>query len=530
MSPETDAQVPEYQTYTSTIRWVILLAVMLGAILEILDTSIVNVALPDMMGNLGTTLDQISWVSTGYIIANVIILPLTGWLSNRLGRRRYLAGSMVLFTVASLFCGLSRSLEMLVFFRVLQGMGGAALISTAQATMIEIFPPAQTGMVTAIFGLGMMMAPTLGPTLGGWITDNYSWPWIFFINLPIGAVATTLTLLFARDSRYQRGVSRPIDLTGIALLAIGLGCLQTVLEKGNREGWFESSLICWLVVISAVGLVSFVIWELTTPYPAVNLRILSNRSFSAGAVIQMAVGVGLYGGIFLLPVFLQQVQHYSAEQTGWILLPGGLATGLAMPLIGKLVSRFQARNLAFVGVSVFALSMIPFTRVTLDTGPADLFWPWFIRGASLAFLFVPLTMATLRSLEGQQLADGSGLFNLARQLGGSAGIAILATYLDHDTKAQFSHLTESVTLYNPIALGRLQQLQAFFSSKGADFQTARQEAQAAMEMLISRQAIVLAFEHAFLIIVLLFVAMLPLIFLLRKNDLSALQKPAMTGE
>jgi len=526
MTPETGADAPEYTTYTPAIRWIILLAVMLGAILEILDTSIVNVALPTMMGNLGATLDQISWVSTGYIIANVIILPLTGWLSNRFGRRRYLAGSMLLFTIASLFCGLSRSLEMLVIFRILQGMGGAALISTAQSTMIEIFPPAQTGMVTGIFGLGMMMAPTLGPTLGGWITDNYSWPWIFFINLPIGALATTLTLLFARDSRYQRGKNRPIDLTGIALLAIGLGCLQTVLEKGNRENWFDSSLICWLTALAVSGLAAFVVWELTTEYPAVNLRILSNRSFAAGTVIQMAVGVGLYGGIFLLPVFLQQVQHYSAEQTGWILFPGGLATGMMMPIIGKLVSRVQARKLAFVGVGVFALAMLPFTRLTLDTGPSDLFWPWVIRGASLAFLFVPLTIATLRSLQGQQLADGTGLFNLARQLGGSAGIAFLATFLDHNTKTQFSHLSESVTLYNPTALARLQQLQSFFIAKGASFQVARQQAQAAMEMLITRQASVLAFERTFMVIVLIFIAMLPLIFLLRKNDLRSMQKPA----
>jgi len=526
MPPALTAEVPEYQTYTPTIRWIILIAVMLGAILEVLDVSIVNVALPDMMGNLGATLDQISWVSTGYIIANVIILPLTGWLSGYFGRRKYLAASMILFTGASFFCGTSRSLSMLVFFRVLQGMGGAALISTAQATMMEIFPPAQTGMVTAIFGLGMMMAPTLGPTLGGWLTDNYSWPWIFFINLPIGAVAIVLTLLFARDSRSNNRRGYPIDLLGIALLAVGLGCLQTVLEKGNRENWFDSSLICWLSIIAVLGLTLFVLWELYTPHPAVNLRILRNRAFTAGAIIQMAVGVGLYGGIFILPVFLQSIQHYSAMQTGWILFPGGLATGLMMPIMGRLVSRVQARYLAFIGVSVFALAMIPFTRITLDTGPSALFWPWVIRGASLAFLFVPLTIATLRSLQGEQLANGTGLFNLARQLGGSVGIAVLATYLNHMTSRQFSVLTESVTRYNPLTTQRLLQMQQYFQAKGASLPLAQQRALDLLGMTINRQAAVLAFEHAFMLIVLVFLAMLPLIFLLRKNDPSALGRPA----
>ena len=518
MLPETNP-VPEYTTYTPTVRWIILIAVMLGAVLEVLDISIVNVALPDMMGNLGATLDQISWVSTGYIIANVIILPLTGWLSNHFGRRRYLAGSMILFTAASFFCGTSRSLEALVFFRILQGMGGAALISTAQQTMIEIFPPKQIGVVTAIFGLGMMMGPTIGPTLGGWITDNYSWPWIFFINLPIGIVATTLTLLYARDSRYQRQSGRPIDILGILFLAIGLGCFQTMLEKGNRENWFESHLICWLAAIAFFGLLAFVIWELRYKFPAVNLRILKNRGFSAGVVIQAAVGVGLYGGIFLLPIFLQQIRHYSAAQTGMILLPGGLATGLMMPLMGKLVSRVQARVLAMIGVAVFGLSQLAFTHLTIDTGPDDLFWPWIIRGASMAFLFVPLTVATLRSLQGQQLADGAGLFNLARQLGGSAGIAALSTYLDHTMRAHWAVLSESVTPYSHVTQWRVTQMQHFFMHKGAGSLIAHQRTLTALSGRISAQAGVLAFNNSFFIIALIFAAMIPLIFLLRRNQL-----------
>src|SRR5215831_17920261 len=251
----------EHSDYTGAIRWIILVAVMLGTVLEVLDTSIVNVAIPEMMGNLGATLSQISWVSTGYIIANVIVLPMTGWLSTTFGRRKYLAGSIILFTVASFFCGTSRTLGALVFFRILQGAGGAALLSTAQATMMEVFPPAQQGMVTAIFGVGVMVGPTLGPTLGGWITDNYSWPWIFFINIPIGIAAAVLTLLFVQDSKYVQAGLRKIDFVGIGLLAIGVGCFQTVLQEGNREGWMESAYIQKLSIAAVIAIGLLLWWE-----------------------------------------------------------------------------------------------------------------------------------------------------------------------------------------------------------------------------------------------------------------------------
>jgi len=507
-----------YTGYTTLTRWIVLIAVMLGTVLEVLDTSIVNVAIPDMMGNLGATLDQIGWVSTGYIIANVIILPLTGWLSGHFGRRRYLAGSMILFTAASLCCGMSHTLNQLVFFRIVQGAGGAALLSTAQATMMEIFPPAQLGLVQAVYGIGVMVGPTVGPTLGGWITDNYTWPWIFFINVPIGIMATTLTLLFMRDSQYQKKTNTRIDIIGIGFLAIGLGCLQTVLEKGNRENWFDSRLICWLVAYATVCLLAFIIWEMRTEHPAVNLRILKNRTYAAGVLMQVAIGVGLYGGVFLLPIYLQDVRGYTAAQTGWILLPGGLATGFMMPLLSRIVLRVPARILVFIGSCLFIASMWMLHTVTMDTGPEHLFLPLIVRGIAFSCLFLPLAIATLSLLKGKEIAEGTGLFNLARQLGGSAGIAALSTYLAQQSSLHRAALVEKVTAYNPLAQARLSGYQHFFLSKGASLAIAHKQAFAAMDGVITGQSFLLAFQDAFLMIGLIFAAMMPLILLLRKTS------------
>ncbi|MEI6513718.1 MAG: DHA2 family efflux MFS transporter permease subunit [bacterium] len=507
----------EYREYPGIIRWIILLAVMLGTLMQVIDTSIVNVAIPQMMGNLGATLEEIGWVSTGYIIANVIVLPLTGWLSSRFGRRRYLAISMIIFTIASFFCGTSRTLNELIFFRVLQGIGGAALISTAQATIMEVFPPAQLGMVQAIFGIGIMVGPTVGPTLGGWITDNYSWPWIFFINLPIGAIAAFLTFTFVHDSKHDGADHGKIDLIGIMFLAIGLGCLQTVLEKGNSEGWFESSLVIWLSILSIVGMVTFVWWELRIPYPAVNLRVLKDRGLAAATAFGTVVGIGLFGGIFIIPVFLQQLRHYTAEQTGWIVVPGALATAVMMPVVGRLVNHFSAKTLSLVGGIIFIISMFMLRTITLDTGPDQLFWPLVLRGAAMGFLWVPLTLAALAGLKGKNLADGAALYNLSRQLGGSAGIAFLTTYVSHKMAFHRAFLVEHVSLYNPVALQRLHDLTAGLLAKGASLGIARQQALAIMNGTVQSQAAVMAYADAFVVIGIIFIFALPLLLFFRNT-------------
>jgi DHA2 family multidrug resistance protein len=502
-------------------------ALMLGALMQVIDTSIVNVALPQMMGNLGATMDQIGWVSTGYIISCVIVLPLTGWLSSTFGRKRYLTTSILLFTLASFFCGTARTLNALVFFRVIQGIGGAALVSTAQATMMEIFPPQQLGMVQAIYGIGIMVGPTVGPTLGGWITDNYSWPWIFFINLPIGIAASILAFTFVHDSKYAR-VKASVDFVGISLLAAGLAALQTVLEKGNREDWFDSSFITWLSVVAVISLVAFVIWELRTPHPAVNLRILRNRSFSAGVLFVTVLGFGLFGGTFILPMYLQQLRHYTAQQSGLILLPGAIATAMMMPVAGRISSRFSARNLVFIGAVGFIGSMFMLHTITMSTGADDLFAPLVLRGAAMGLLYLPLTLATLGGLVGKEIADGTGLYNLCRQIGGSFGIAIMSTYLDHRTTMHRAALVEQINSYSSIAMHRLGAIAAGLAANGSGHVQAKQQAIAVIDGIIQGQSAVMAFEDTFLAVAVVFAFSLPLLLLFkgrpaiaRKTDAAA---------
>jgi MFS transporter, DHA2 family, multidrug resistance protein len=506
----------EYEEYAGATRWLILIAVMLGTLLQVIDSSIVNVAIPQMMGNLGVTLDQISWVSTSYIIACVIVLPLTGWLSSTFGRKRYLAVSIVIFTAASFFCGTSRSLGMLVFFRIIQGAGGAALLSTAQATMMEIFPPAQLGMVQAIYGVGVMVGPTVGPTLGGWITDNYSWPWTFFINLPVGIIATIMVTLFLHDSKHKR-VAAGVDFIGIGLLAMGLGAMQIVLEKGNHEGWFESPMIIWLSLASVIALIVFVIWELRNPHPAVNLHVLKNRSFAAGTVFATVLGFGLYGGTFVLPIFLQDMRLYTAEQSGFIMLPGAIASAVAMMIVGRSVSRFSARNLVAIGAVGFAVSMLMLSTITMDTGPEHLFLPLILRGAAMGFLFVPLTLATLMGLRGKHMADATGLYNLSRQIGGSFGIACLSTFLSHRTAIHRAFMVERINIYSSAALQRINEFQAYFQSKGASLSVARHQALSIVDQTVQGQAALLGFEDVFRMAAVVMVAALPLLMLFKKG-------------
>jgi DHA2 family multidrug resistance protein len=498
----------------------VLIGLMLGTILETLDVSIVNVAIPDMMGNLGCTLDQVNWVSTGYIIANVIVLPLSGWLSAYFGRRKYLAGSIIVFTAASFMCGMSRTLDMLIFFRIMQGAGGAALLSTSMATLLEIFPTEQHGLVAAIFGIGVMVGPTVGPTLGGYITDSFSWPWIFFINVPIGVPAALLTLSYMRDADGHEA-SGKIDGVGIGLLAIGVGSLQVVLERGNREDWFDSPMICWLSAIAVVGMAAFIWWEMRVDSPAVNLRVLRDRGLAAGTVFSIVLGFGLYGSLFILPVFLQQVRGYTAMQTGVMLITDGLSAAISMALVGKVVARYDARWLVAIGTMMFIGAMWMLNRVTMDTGPEHLIWPFILRGGSLGFLFVPLSIASLTGLQGKDMADGSGLFNLTRQWGGSAGIAFLSTLLDHRAAFHRAMMVENLTAFNPLVVVRFRAVQAYLMAKGAAAPIAQRQAAALMDQIVVGQSTVMAFEDAFLCIGVAFLLAFPLLLLFRRAQAAA---------
>jgi len=498
-------------------RYIIAITVTLASVLELLDTSIVNVAIPHMMGSLGATLDQIAWVSTGYIVANVIVLPITGWLSAFFGRRRYFAGSIALFTIASFFCGNAHSLAQLVIFRILQGLGGGALLSTTQAVLYEVFPREEYGTAMAIFGVGVMVGPTLGPTLGGWITDVLSWPWIFYINLPFGVLAFALTLTYLQDSRFAQKVGR-VDWLGLVLLAIGIGTLQTMLERGERNDWFASREIVGYAAASAVSLVWFVAHELRTEHPVIDLRILANPGFGAGVAFAGMLGACLYATVFVLPVYLQKLQGFTANQTGLVILPGALSTAFAMAFVGRLQQRFDPRVLITIGVCLYTLAMWQWSHFTTESGYGDFVLPLIVRGVGLGLVFVPLTNLAVSGLPMTKIAAGTGLYNLTRQLGGSIGIALGATLLPRFTSMARAPLAAGVSSLGEVSRERVATLTRAMIAKGAPPGVAELKALALLDLAVTKQATMLAFEHIFLLFGFAFLVALPLLLLMRPRS------------
>ncbi len=497
-------------------KYLIAIAVTLAAVLELIDTSIVNVAIPHMMGNLGATLDEISWVSTGYIIANVIVIPLSSWLSGYFGRTRYLTGSILLFVAASFFCGAATTLGGLIFWRVVQGLGGGALLSTAQSTLFEAFPPKEVGIGQAMFGVGVMVGPTIGPTLGGYIVDNLNWPWIFYINIPLGLFAAFMVFTYVKDSEHQEKATT-IDGTGILLLALCVGSLQWMLERGERFDWFDSRFVTVLGVTSVVSFVLLIWRELTIDEPVIDLRVLLNRQLAGGVMIGAFLGFALYGSVFVLPVFLQGLHGMTANQTGMIILPGALASAFTMAFVGRNSARLDARVTVPIGAGLFFLSMLMLSRLTYDSGAHDLFWPLVARGVGLGLIFVPLTGATMAELRPNQLAQGTGMFNLTRQLGGSLGIAISATLLSRFTAQSRALLAEHVVIGDPVALARVDGITRALIAKGMNAINAKQQALMIIDRQLQAQASVLAFSKLYLLSGIALLASLPLLLLFRSG-------------
>ena len=495
-------------------KYIIAIAVTLAAVLELIDTSIVNVAIPHMMGNLGATLDEISWVSTGYIIANVIVIPMSGWLSGYFGRKRYLTGSIILFVCASFFCGAARSLDALVLWRVVQGLGGGALLSTAQATLFEAFPPSEVGIGQAMFGVGVMVGPTVGPTLGGYIVDSYSWPWIFYINVPLGILAAFLVFRYVRDTKFQVR-AKTVDLGGIALLALAVGSLQWMLERGERFDWFDSKFITTLAIVSAVSTILLIWRELTIEEPIIDFRVLKSRQLTAGVLFAGALGLALYGSLFVLPIFLQQLHGFTAWQTGKVILPGAIASAITMAFVGRNAGRLDARYTVVAGSILFLGAMAMLAHLSLDAGSGDLFWPLILRGVGLGLIFVPLTNAAMADLSFSELAQGTGMFNLTRQLGGSLGIAIMATLLTRFTKVARALLSEHVVAGTADVQHRLDMIARGMMAHGATPLLARQQALAVLDLQIGGQASVLAFSRLYLLSGIILIAGLPLMLLFR---------------
>lgn len=504
---------------TETVnKWLITVTVMLPTIMEIIDTSVANVALPNMQGSLNAGTDEVTWVLTSYLVANAVVLPMTGWLARLFGRKRFLITCITLFTIASLLCGAAPNLEMLIFFRILQGAAGGALIPISQAILLETFPPHQRGMAMAIFGVGAMFGPIIGPALGGWITDNFNWRWIFYINIPIGILAVLMASAFIVDPAYLKRGKIAIDYWGLALLTVGLGALQIVLDKGQQEDWFNSGFIISLSALSVISLVLLVLVELRHEHPIVNLRLFKNVSFSAGNFIMFFVGFGLYSSIMLIPLFLQTLMGYTATLAGFVLAPGGVATLVTMPFVGAALQKYDGRKVVCTGLIIAASSMFIMQGFTLQAAFGDFVWPRVVLGIGLAMIFVPLTTVTLAHIPREEMGNATGIFNLLRNIGGSVGIALAATYLSRYAQFYQNSLAAHVTPTSPILQQQLLLLKQGAMARGIDAATADTSALAMLSGILRREAGLLAYNHIFWIVGLTFLAVLPLLLLLKRQQ------------
>jgi DHA2 family multidrug resistance protein len=499
-------------------RWLILVGLILAAAMELLDTTIINVALPQMAGNLSTTTQEIAWVSTGYILSNVVVLPMTAFFNALFGRRNYLLGSILLFTVASFFCGTSNSLSELVIWRVLQGAGGAALISTAQATLVQVFPPKEQGVVQPLFLMGLVVFPTLGPTLGGFITDAATWNWCFFLNIPIGIISSCIVFFFLHNTEAARG-DTPIDWLGMTLLTAGLASLQFVLEEGEQDDWFSSATIVRFSIIAAVSLAVLVYWLLSkkNTHPIINLHVLGNTSLSGGIILFIAVGFGIYGVNYLFPVMAQQEQGLSTFQTGMAMLPGGIASALSIVFCGVMANtKLDARLQTLFGIFLSVVGMYMLSQLTANSTADNTYWPMVIRGASIGFLFVPVNQLAIGSLTRKDVNEGAGLLGLGRQLGGSIGIAIIATALQNNFHINRANLVSDIVPTNPAYSDRIASMSGALVSHGYSLANAQHASLGLVDQLMTQQVMAKAFNDTFSLLVLVSLAMIPTLILLKK--------------
>ena len=504
------------QPHPTVNPWIVATAVMFATFMEVLDTTVVNVSLPHIAGSLSVSVDEAAWALTSYLVANAIILPMTGWLANFFGRKRMLMGAVIGFTTASFFCGLAPTLPILILFRVIQGATGGALQPLSQAVMLEAFPPRDRGKAMAFWGLGIVVAPMLGPVIGGWLTDNYSWRWVFYINLPVGLMSILMTRWFIFDPPYIKRGNRGIDYWGIGMLAVGVGALQILLDKGQEDDWFQSRWIASLGLVAAVGLVAFVIRELRARDPVVHLRVFKNRTYSAGVFLMTVLGFVLYGSMLLVPVFLQTLLGYPALNAGIAMAPRGLGSFLMMPVVGPVMGRFDPRKVLAVGLVGASWSLYALSRLNLQAGYWDIFWPQFIQGACLAMLFVPLTTATMDPIPKEEMGNATSMFNLMRNLGGSFGIAAATTYLFRRQQLHTHLLGARVTALDPQTRVLTKGLEAAMMAHGSDPVTASRQAFVSIWGLIQRQASMQAFVDTFLAMAVVFMLMLPLLLVMKK--------------
>jgi MFS transporter, DHA2 family, multidrug resistance protein len=489
---------------------------MFATFMEVLDTTVVNVSLPHIAGSLSASVDEASWALTSYLVANAIILPMTGWLANFFGRKRVLLAAVFGFTTASFLCGLAPNLPTLIVFRIIQGATGGALQPLSQAVMLEAFPPQDRGKAMAFWGLGIVVAPMLGPVIGGWLTDNYSWRWVFYINLPVGLGSVLMTRWFIFDPPYIRRSNKGIDYWGIGMLALGVAALQIVLDKGQEDDWFASHWIMLSAILAIIALIAFVIRELKASNPVVHLRVFKNRTYSAGVFLMTVLGFVLYGSLLLVPIFLQTLLGYPALNAGIAMAPRGLGSFLMMPVVGTVMGRFDPRKVLAVGLTGAAWSLYALSRLSLDAGYWDIFWPQFIQGAALAMLFVPLTTATMDPIPKEEMGNATSMFNLMRNLGGSFGIAAATTYLFRRTQFHTNQLGARVTEFNPAARVMTKGMTANMMAHGSDPFLAARQAYVATWGLIQKQASMLSFVDTFVAMAIVFLLVLPLLFAMKR--------------
>lgn len=501
-------------------RTIITITAILCALLEIVDTTIVNVALNDMRGNLGATLTEVGWVITAYAIGNVIVVPMTSWLSQQFGRRNYFAASIMIFTVCSFLCGNANGIVELVIFRFLQGLGGGALLVTSQTIITESYPIEKRGMAQAIYGLGVIIGPTLGPPLGGYIVDHFQWPYIFYINIPIGIIATLLTLQFVRSPKFAaKKALNEVDFLGIGLLAITVGSLQYVLERGQEDDWFNSNVIIFLIITAVLGLFFFIWRELSYKNPIVELRVLKNGNLRIGTVMSFILGFGLYGSTFIIPLYTQSTLGWTAQQSGMLMIPSALTTAFMMPIIGKLLQRgVKQQYLVALGLFIFFVySFSGFRIISSDTGADAFFWPLIVRGIGLGLLFIPITTLALSTLKGQEIGQGAAFTGMMRQLGGSFGVATITTFIARQSMSHRSNLVNKLDVNDLMVQQRVSGMQHGFIAKGMTPDVALKAAYKALDFSISKQAAVLSYMDVFLYLGVMFLICIPFILFVRKR-------------
>ncbi|TWI19149.1 DHA2 family efflux MFS transporter permease subunit [Sphingobacterium siyangense] len=498
-------------------RQLLIFTVIIAAIMELIDTSIVNVALSYMSGNLGSTLEDTSWVITSYAIANVIVIPMTSFLTSKLGRRIYYIGSIILFTFCSFMCGQANSIWMLVFFRFLQGLGGGALLSVSQAVVFELFPKEKQGIAGALFGMGVFIGPTIGPTLGGYLTEVYSWPWIFFINIPIG-IAAAVSSYYLLTEPKEKTIVKKVDWTGIALLAIGVGTLQTVLERGETEDWFATPYILWFTVISVMSLTAFIIWELSIENPVVNLRVLKSKTLSIAAVLTFITGIGMFTSVYLTPIIAQRLLNFTPTQTGLLNLPGAIIALFGLMMSGQALQRGVSPVLIVtIGYILFIFFNWQMSTINFDSSSTQISVNLIYRALGMAFLTVPLTVLAVSSVSPKDIPQAAALNNMMRQLGGSFGISIVNTYSFRRTAVHRTDLISHITPDNILYVNRINSYTAYFQEKGAGYIDAHQKALGLMEKVVVKQSTMLGYIDSFLLIAVLFACSLPLLLFVIKR-------------